>query len=107
MCTHMYTVGYHSIMQNGNNVGVREFRAGLSAFLRRAEAGDRITVTIDGRPIAQLTPLEPHGELALDDLVATGQVMKPKQENKALDPEAGLIPIDLSIDRILQELRGS
>ena len=94
-------------MQRWNYVGVREFRAGLSAFLRRVEAGDRITITIDGRPIAQLTPLEPQGELGLDDLIATGQVMKPKQEKKASDPEPGATPIDLSIDRILQELRGS
>ena len=104
----MYTIVYAVIMQSGHNsVGVREFRAGLSAFLRRAEAGDRITITIDGRPIAQLNPIEPKGELALDDLVATGQVMKPKQENRLIDPDPGATPIDLSITRILQELRGS
>ncbi len=93
-------------MVSGNHIGVRELRAGLATFLKRAEAGDRIIVTVDGHPTAQLGPLQPKGEPDLDDLIATGHVKRPKQDSKPLVPEVAGTPVDLSIDRILQELRG-
>lgn len=39
------------------DVAVRELKARLSAYLRRAAAGEYITVTDRGRPIALLGPL--------------------------------------------------
>jgi prevent-host-death family protein len=41
----------------GNSVSVRELRNKVSEVLRRAEAGERITVTVDRRPVAELVPL--------------------------------------------------
>lgn len=35
----------------------RELRNQVSAVLRRAERGERFTVTVDGRPVAELGPL--------------------------------------------------
>jgi prevent-host-death family protein len=40
-------------------VGVRELKARLSEFLWRVEAGQRLTVTDRGRPVALLTPVQP------------------------------------------------
>jgi prevent-host-death family protein len=40
------------------DVGVRELKARLSEHLRRAQAGERLTVTDRGRPIATLGPAE-------------------------------------------------
>lgn len=37
----------------------KELRNEIGAILRRAEAGERITVTVSGRPVAQLGPIEP------------------------------------------------
>lgn len=37
----------------------KELRNDVAGVLRRAEAGERITVTVSGRPVAQLGPLEP------------------------------------------------
>jgi prevent-host-death family protein len=37
----------------------KELRNDVGAILRRAEAGERITVTVSGRPVAQLGPVEP------------------------------------------------
>ena len=37
-------------------VGVREFRNRVSYYLRRAQAGERITVTDRGAPIATVQP---------------------------------------------------
>ena len=40
-------------------VGVRELKNQLSAYLDRVRAGDEITVTEHGRPIARLTSIVP------------------------------------------------
>ena len=40
-------------------VGVRELKANLSAYLRRVQAGQRVTVTDRGHAIAALVPVEP------------------------------------------------
>ncbi|MGH2425116.1 MAG: type II toxin-antitoxin system Phd/YefM family antitoxin, partial [bacterium] len=36
------------------SVGVRQLKAGLSRYLQRVRAGERITVTARGRPVAVL-----------------------------------------------------
>ncbi len=38
------------------DVAIRELKAGLSAYVRRAAAGELITVTDRGRPVAVLGP---------------------------------------------------
>jgi prevent-host-death family protein len=39
----------------------RELRNNVSEVLRRAEGGERLTITVDGRPVAELGPLTgPH-----------------------------------------------
>jgi prevent-host-death family protein len=37
-------------------VGIRDLKAHLSEYLRRVEAGERLTVAHRGRPIATLSP---------------------------------------------------
>ncbi len=69
-------------MEAHNHIGVRDLRAELATYLKRAEAGDRLIVTVDGRPIAQIGPLEPSGEPTLEDLIALGLVKRPKNETK-------------------------
>ena len=65
-------------MDKHGHIGVRDLRAELATHLKRAEAGDRLIVTVDGRPIAQIGPLEPEGKPSLEDLVALGLVKRPK-----------------------------
>jgi prevent-host-death family protein len=52
------------------DVAVRELKAKLSAYLRRAAAGERITVTDRGRPVAVLGP--PPGRVDLEAAVEAG-----------------------------------
>ena len=40
-----------------STVGLRELRQGASALVRRAEAGEDITVTVAGRPSVRLVPV--------------------------------------------------
>ncbi|MCG5434544.1 type II toxin-antitoxin system prevent-host-death family antitoxin [Mycobacterium sp. MYCO198283] len=40
-------------------VASRELRNGTAGLLRRVQAGENITVTLNGRPVARLIPFEP------------------------------------------------
>jgi prevent-host-death family protein len=46
---------YGRAMQS--TVSVRELRNSVSMILRRVETGERVTVTVDRRPVAQIVPL--------------------------------------------------
>lgn len=49
----------------------RELRNQAGAVLRRAEQGERFTITVDGRPVAELGPLPgTQGPATLADLAA-------------------------------------
>ena len=41
-----------------SEVGLREVRQNASELVRRAQAGERLTITVSGRPAAQLGPVE-------------------------------------------------
>jgi prevent-host-death family protein len=57
-----------------DEVSVRELRNHTAAVLRRVEAGERLRVTVDRRPVAELVPLPSRStwvprQRALDGLV--------------------------------------
>ena len=54
------------------DVGIRELKAKLSTYLRRAAAGETITVTDRGRPVAVLAP--PPGVVDLSAAIDAGWV---------------------------------
>ena len=41
----------------GSSISVRDLRNTVSAVLRRVESGERLTVTVDRRPVAEIVPL--------------------------------------------------
>lgn len=89
------------------SIGVRELRNNVAAILRRAGAGERIVVTVDGTPVAQLGPIEPEGSPTLEDLVATGLVDPPRRPGgDAPDPSPMDLAVDIRLDDVLGELRG-
>ena len=88
-------------------VGARELRANLAAALRQASAGQRVVVTVDGRPVAQLGPIEPAGAPSLAELAAAGLVEPPRRPDRPSPPEALDAAVDVRLDRILAEVRGS
>lgn len=52
------------------DIPARELRNDVSGVLRRVEAGERLRVTISGRPVAELVPLPRRPEaLAWEDFV--------------------------------------
>lgn len=79
----------------------------MAAVVRRAAAGERMTVTVDGVPTAQIGPLEPTAAPTLDDLVAGGLVQPPRRHGGAADPAPIDPPVDIRLDDVLDALRGS
>jgi prevent-host-death family protein len=87
-------------------IGIRELRADLAAHVRRAGAGQRVVVSVDGRPVAQLAPLEAEGgQTVLADLYASGAVVAPRRT----DPARPAPPVPVwsggRLDRLLREVR--
>jgi antitoxin (DNA-binding transcriptional repressor) of toxin-antitoxin stability system len=88
-------------------IGIRELRADLAAAVRRAGSGQRVVVSVDGRAVAQLGPIEPEqGQTVLEDLIAAGALVPPRR----VDPVRPAPPVQIwsgvRLDRALKELRG-
>ena len=78
-----------------DEVSVRELRNQTAEVLRRVEAGERLRVTVDRRPVAELAPLPTRTSWvprrrALDALV---------QADTALGPELAAVLADRVDDR--------
>lgn len=66
-------------------VGVRELKNRLSAYLDRVQAGEDVVVTQRGRPIARLTTLDP----SIDELAALIEagIVTPANAPRSLPPD--------------------
>ena len=51
-------------------IGLREMRQNASDLVRRAQAGERVTITVAGRPAAVLGPVSPRAWRRWDDLAS-------------------------------------
>ncbi len=88
-------------------IGIRQLRAEVATQVRRAGAGERIVVTVDGRPVAQLGPLDPiDDELTLDDLATRGLIeLAPRTDRPA--PEFSMpLWAGTRLDQLVREVRG-
>jgi prevent-host-death family protein len=66
----------------GSTVGVRELKNQLSSFLDRVKAGEEITVTEHGRPIARLSAIGRDAD-RMAELVASG-IVQPASARRQL-----------------------
>jgi len=88
-------------------LGVRELRADLARQVRRASSGERLIVTVDGVPVAQLGPISPDHQPDVDTLAAAGLLRLPQRRDHPPAPtDLPLLPIDASPSQVLSELRG-
>ena len=51
---------------------IRELKSQLSAYLRRVEAGETVTITRHGKPVGRIVPVEATLEARLTALEQTG-----------------------------------
>jgi prevent-host-death family protein len=90
-----------------DRVGIRELRNNVAAVVRRAGAGERVVVTVDGRPVAQIGPLSAPGQHTIDDLVAAGLAHAPRRTDRPPPPDPVDPPVDARARPVLDEMRGS
>ena len=79
-------------------------RASPSRFGWR-EAGERTVVTVGGRPVAQLGPLDADAP-DLERLIGSGAVIPPRRTSEWRPPEPVPVWAGVRIDQVLRELRG-
>ena len=86
-------------------IGIRELRNNTSRAIRRAMAGERIVITVNGVPAAQLGPLnEGSGTATVDDLVAAGLLRRPRTSS-GRPPRPARAPGGTTSTQILREHR--
>jgi prevent-host-death family protein len=95
------------IMDGVTRLGVRDLRRELPAAIRRAGAGERIIITVDGTPVAQLGPLEPVDEhLSLEDLAARGQLVLARRSDRPATTFKMPMWAGTRLDQLVREVRG-
>ena len=91
-----------------DQIGIRELRGQVATIVRRAGAGDVVVITVDGKPVAQLGPLDPSlAGITLELLAAAGLLSAPRRPDRPTEPPPATDPpVDARLDRVLEELRG-
>jgi prevent-host-death family protein len=95
--------------EDATRLGIRDLRGRLTSLVRRAGAGERIVVTIAGRPVAQLGPVEPPtARVTIDDLVARGLLEPARRGDRPAEPATRIDSwTGGRLDRALREVRGA
>lgn len=104
----MYT-GVHILdnVRRVDRIGIRQLRTDCARAVQRAGAGERIVITVDGRPVAQLGPLEAEpGRVTLDDLVARDLVVGPRSAERPEPVVTMRLWAGVRSERVLREVRG-
>lgn len=87
-------------------IAVRELRNQASKVVRRARAGERLVITVDGVPAAEIGPVSAAGRAAtLEELIATGAVVAPPVRTPSPQPRPVRAPSGRSSTDALAELR--
>jgi len=76
-------------------MGVRELKATLSEVLRAVDSGNRVRITLRGRPVADIVPAQPTPapQSWLERMVAEGRITPATRPKPAHPPEPGkLLP---------------
>ena len=110
MYTCVHIIGFGVFMSDSisiHYVGTRDLRSNLAHYLRSAEAGHTILVTVDGKVVAQLGPVGQSNENpSVDALIASGLVEAPTNSKKQGPKVIYDLPAGLSSDCALREIRG-
>ena len=90
------------------HVGIRALREQAATFVKRAQSGDAVVITVNGEPVAELGPIGNTIEspTTIADLVARGVVIAPRRVNGYRQSDPISVHSGARIDQILREVRG-
>lgn len=87
-------------------IGIRTLRNQVAAVVRRASSGERMVITVDGKPAAQIGPLSPDTRgVTLWDLAGAGLVEPPRRFDRPEEPDPLPVAADLRVDRLMDQVR--
>ena len=84
---------------------MRELRNQASRVVRRARAGERLIITLDGVPVAQIGPLDDAAEPSLEVLMARGRLLPPRRTGPPNPTPPVRVTATRSTAEVLAELR--
>ena len=88
------------------HIGMREFRSALATYVRRAQMGERVVITVDGYPVAQLSNMgSDYSGITIADLVARGVVMAPRRTGDWVPSDPLVLYSGARIDKALSQVR--
>lgn len=76
-------------------IGVKELKDNLSAYLRQVKAGATVTITERGQPIGRLVPVQKSVDARLQELVTSGLIT---WNGKKYQPDTSCLRPHLSPD---------
>jgi prevent-host-death family protein len=86
-----------------SSVGIRELKQNASAVVARAKAGEIVTITERGKPVARLTPI---GDTRLQELIDAGLASTPTADYRDVkEPTQGSTRDGRTLTEILMEMR--
>jgi prevent-host-death family protein len=85
------------------DVGIRELRNNLSRYLDRVKAGETVTITEHGRPIARVEGIR-SGHRTLDEMIALGLARAPLAPKSSFDDYRPVKAIG-SVSELVREQR--
>lgn len=89
-----------------SSIGIRDLRSALATYIRKAQMGERLTITVDGAPVAQLSGLEADlSGVTITDLVARGLVTPPRRRGDFVPHDPLILSSGARIDRALNQVR--
>jgi prevent-host-death family protein len=93
-------------MLHMESIGVRELRQNASVYLRRVAAGESITVTDRGKPVAVLNPPPNDAMSVRERMIASGELIPAEDPDRRawLEPPLPAVP-GPTLSEILQEMR--
>src|SRR5215210_7746684 len=87
-------------------IGVRELRNQASSVVRRARAGERLIITVDGVPAAEIGPISvADGASSVEQLIARGAVLPARVRAAPTPASPETAPSGQSSSVVLSHLR--
>lgn len=82
--------------------GIRELKQNASAVVAEVAAGETVTITDRGRPVARMVPI---GEGSLSELVEAGRARPARRKLSELGPPSRRSAGAAELSRLVEELR--